>query len=102
MAWPGGALDLEPLDIAIPDLAPDDPPEADLLVVWAWSCCILDCLGGCAFCWWCYWCEMDTGPVGVCTLVLAAFSFTYCPNIYVCISKFLFYCAAEELPLEPW
>ncbi len=68
----------DPLDIATPDRAPEEPPEADLFAVWAYKCCILDAFG----CWIAVG-MAATGPVGVCTLVLAAFSFTCYPSIWV-------------------
>ena len=68
----------DPLDIATPDRAPEEPPEADLFAVCAYSCCILEAFG----CWLVGGTAV-IGPVGVYTLVLAAFSFIYCPSIYV-------------------
>lgn len=35
----------EPLDMATPERAPEEPPEADRFAVWACSCCILEAFG---------------------------------------------------------
>lgn len=40
MLWPISpeGLDREPLEMAMPERAPEEPPDADLFAVWAWSC----------------------------------------------------------------